>query len=81
MVGHDGHRGWVYYLAVWPDWQKRGIGEKSMRAAEEWLRPKVPKVMLLVREGNEAAVGFYGRCGYERSCVVVFQRRLDGDES
>jgi len=81
MVCHDGHRGWVYYLAISPDHQKRGVGEKLMRAAEEWLKPKVPKVMLLVGEDNEAAMGFYARCGYERSSSVVFQRRLDGEES
>jgi len=77
MVGHDGHRGWVYYLAVSSDCQKRGIGETLMRAAEDWLRPHVPKLMLLVREDNEVALGFYGKCGYERSGVAVFQRRLD----
>jgi GNAT superfamily N-acetyltransferase len=36
MVGADGHRGWVYYLAVAPDRRKRGLGEAMMRAAEDW---------------------------------------------
>ena len=38
MVGHDGHRGWVYYVAVDPDRRKRGFGRAIMRAAEDWLR-------------------------------------------
>ena len=37
MVGHDGHRGWVYYVAVDPDCQKRGFGRLIMAAAEDWL--------------------------------------------
>lgn len=38
MVGHDGHRGWVYYVAVDPDGRKRGHGRVMMAAAEDWLR-------------------------------------------
>lgn len=38
MVGHDGHRGWVYYVAVDPDCRKRGYGRVIMAAAEDWLR-------------------------------------------
>ena len=38
MVGHDGHRGWVYYVAVDPDGRKRGYGRVIMAAAEDWLR-------------------------------------------
>ena len=38
MVGHDGHRGWVYYVAVDPDGRKRGYGRAIMAAAEDWLR-------------------------------------------
>ena len=38
MVGHDGHRGWVYYVAVDPDRRSRGYGRAIMNAAEDWLR-------------------------------------------
>ena len=37
MVGHDGHRGWVYYVAVDPDGRKRGRGRGPPAAAEERL--------------------------------------------
>lgn len=40
MVGHDGHRGWVYYLAVRPDRQRRGIGRHLMLACENWVRER-----------------------------------------
>jgi ribosomal protein S18 acetylase RimI-like enzyme len=79
MVGHDGHRGWVYYLAVRPSRQREGVGRELVAACETWLVARgIPKLQLMVREGNDAAVGFYGALGYERSEVVVLGRRLDG---
>src|SRR6476619_7143164 len=38
MVGHDGHRGWIYYVAVDPDVQGQDFGRAIMGAAEDWLR-------------------------------------------
>ena len=53
MVGHDGHRGWVYYVAVDPDLQGKDFGRTIMAAAEDWLRAQgVEKVMLMVRAGQ-----------------------------
>ncbi|WP_024279964.1 GNAT family acetyltransferase [Xanthobacter sp. 126] len=80
MVGHDGHRGWVYYLAVEPDLQGRGLGRALLRAAEDWLRARaVPKLMLLVRPDNEKVRGFYAAEGYVEEPRIVFSRRLDGN--
>ncbi|TWI63161.1 hypothetical protein IQ16_06217 [Bradyrhizobium huanghuaihaiense] len=59
MVGHDGHRGWVYYVAVDPDSQKRGYGRVVMAAAEDWLRAAgISKLQLLVRRENAQANAF-----------------------
>lgn len=81
MVGHDGHRGWIYYLAVDPGHQRQGHGERLVRAAEQWLLDRhVRKCQLMVRETNVDVVGFYDRLGYERSPVTVMQRWLDGTE-
>jgi len=78
MVGHDGHRGWVYYLAVAPDARRGGLGRALMRAAEEWLRERgVPKLQLMVREGNAATYDFYRALGFEEQPVAVFGRFLD----
>jgi len=79
MVGSDGHRGWVYYLAVEPDQRGRGLGRALLTAAEDWLRARaVPKLMLLVRPDNEQVRGFYAAVGYTEEPRVVFSRRLDG---
>ncbi|MDD1526616.1 GNAT family acetyltransferase [Bradyrhizobium sp. WBOS7] len=79
MVGHDGHRGWVYYVAVDPDSQKRGFGRLIMAAAEDWLRAAgISKLQLLVRRENDRAHAFYGSLGFELSTSVMFQKWLDG---
>ncbi|WP_245258387.1 GNAT family N-acetyltransferase [Methylosinus sp. LW4] len=57
MVGHDGHRGWLYYLASDPDSRGVGVGREMAKAAEEWLRQRgVVKAQLLVRETNTGVV-------------------------
>lgn len=79
MVGHDGHRGWVYYLAVAQDLRGQGLGRALLSTAEDWLRARaVPKLMLLVRPDNAQVRGFYAAAGYDEEPRVVFSRRLDG---
>lgn len=79
MVGHDGHRGWVYYVAVDPNCRKSGFGRHIMAAAEDWLRQAgILKLQLLVRRGNEQANAFYQSLGFEESTSVMFQKWLDG---
>tara|TARA_R110000772_G_scaffold60328_13_gene136196 strand:+ start:1014 stop:1424 length:411 start_codon:yes stop_codon:yes gene_type:complete len=78
LTGFDGHRGWVYYLAVAPDFRKQGLGRTMMAAAEHWLRERnAPKIQLMVRDDNEAAIGFYKALGYDVQPVVTIGRRLD----
>jgi len=80
MVGHDGHRGWVYYLAVAPNRRRSGLGRCLMTAAEQWLGDAgVPKVQLMVRTGNEAVQAFYARLGYAEQDTVVLGRWLRDD--
>lgn len=80
MVGHDGHRGWVYYLAVDPEHRHEGIGRALMEASETWLRTRgLPKVNLMVRNSNTAALTFYESLGYTDGDVVVLGRFLTPD--
>jgi ribosomal protein S18 acetylase RimI-like enzyme len=76
MVGHDGRRGWVYYLAVHPDSQRNGHGRRMMAVCEQWLSEReVPKINLMVRTDNAEARGFYAALGYGHDEVVVLSRR------
>jgi len=77
MVGHDGHRGWLYYVASAPDSRDSGIGRQMVQAAEDWLRQKgVVKAQLLVRETNTKVVSFYERLGYEVAPRVIMGKWL-----
>jgi len=77
MVGHDGHRGWLYYVAVAPQHQKKGIGRALVKAAERWLSDRgVPKVHLMVRETNTQVVEFYAHMGYDPMPRVNMQKWL-----
>ncbi len=77
MVGHDGHRGWLYYVASAPHMRGKGIGQQMMLAAEEWLRQRgVVKVQLLVRETNTKVVAFYERLGFETAPRTVMGKWL-----
>lgn len=77
MVGHDGHRGWLYYVAADPDLRGRGVGRRMVRAAEAWLRARgVPKVQLMVRPTNTQAAAFYERLGFEETPRTIMARWL-----
>jgi ribosomal protein S18 acetylase RimI-like enzyme len=79
LVGHDGHRGWVYYVAVDPDHQGKDFGRAIMAAAEDWLRAQgLEKVMLMVRADNSKVRAFYDRLGYETQERVIYAKWLDG---
>jgi ribosomal protein S18 acetylase RimI-like enzyme len=77
MVGHDGHRGWIYYLAVTENARGRGHGRTMMQACEAWLAKRgVAKLNVMVRHDNAATREFYASIGYELDNVVVLSRRL-----
>ena len=81
MVGHDGHRGWVYYVAVDPARREQGFGRAIMNAAEDWLRAAgIAKLQLMVRRENAKAGTFYQSIGYAESQTIVFAKWLDGRE-
>lgn len=81
MGGYEGHRGWVYYLAVDPDHQRKGLGQQIMDAVEGKLRViGCPKINLLIRADNLGAVKFYESIGYKMDEVVSMGKRLVEDE-
>jgi len=77
MAGYDGHRGWLYKLAVHPDARRRGIGERLVRAAEQRLAALgCTKVNLQVRTGNDQATRFWARMGYAQEPRISMGRHL-----
>lgn len=77
MAGFDGHRGWIYYLAVAPEQRRAGIGQALVLAAEQALAAiGCPKVNLQVRATNPAVVAFYERLGYAVEERISMGKRL-----
>jgi ribosomal protein S18 acetylase RimI-like enzyme len=80
MVGYEGHRGWINYLAVDPARRLQGIGRALMQAAEERLLALgCPKINLQVRSTNQAVLDFYRALGYRVDDVVSLGKRLIPD--
>ena len=77
MAGHDGHRGWVYYLAVDPARRRDGLGRRLVAQAEDWLATQgVPELMLMIRDTNTAVQAFYERLGYVQEPRVMMAKWL-----
>ncbi|WP_419758103.1 GNAT family acetyltransferase [Acidisoma sp.] len=77
MVGHDGHRGWLYYVSADPGARGLGHGRDMVAAAENWLRARgVVKAQLLVRDTNTKVVSFYEHLGFEVSPRIVMAKWL-----
>lgn len=82
MVGHDGHRGTAYYVAVDPGCRAQGLGRAIMAGVDDWLRARgVWKINVLVRQDNAGVVDFYERLGFADGHTVQLGRWIDGGEA
>lgn len=80
MAGYEGHRGWINYLGVVPEYQRGGLGRQLMAEAETRLRAAgCPKINLQVRPDNRAAVAFYERLGFSVEGAISLGKRLEVD--
>jgi ribosomal protein S18 acetylase RimI-like enzyme len=81
MAGYDGHRGWIYFLAVKSDYQRKGLASMLIDHAEsELIKLGCPKLELMVRKTNENVISFYQSAGYDIDPVMVLSKRLTEDE-
>ncbi len=81
MGGYEGHRGWINYLAVRPDAQRKGVGRALMTHLEQKLRERgCPKINIQIRASNLAASDFYKALGYVSDEVVGMGKRLEHDD-
>ena len=77
LAGYDGHRGWIYSVAVDPTHKRRGIGSALVRHAQEALQKiGCPKVNLQVRTDNAAVVAFYESLGFEAEQRISMGKRI-----
>ena len=80
MGGYDGHRGWINYLAVSPQYQQKGLAKEIMIAVEVKIKEKgCPKINLQIRNTNQKVIDFYKTIGYSIDPVVSMGKRLEPD--
>ncbi len=78
MAGYDGHRGWINYLGILPEFQKRGAGSLLLNYAVDKLKGLgCPKVNLQVRDTNLGVTDFYIKNGFKFDQVKSMGRRLE----
>ena len=81
MAGYDGHRGWINYFAVHPDFQARGYGKQLMDNVENGLRELgCPKINLQIREGNDNVLTYYQKLGFVEEKRINMGKRLEDDQ-
>ncbi|WP_410211853.1 GNAT family acetyltransferase [Aquirhabdus sp.] len=81
MIGFDGHRGWVNYLAVSLEYRKLAYGRQLILEAERLLKEMgCPKINLQIRTSNTDVIAFYHGLGYVEDDVVCLGKRLIKDD-
>ena len=80
MAGYDGHRGWIYSLAVKPELRSQGIGRALLLHAESALAERgCVKINLQISGGNEGVIGFYKKMGYRVEQRVSMGKTLENE--
>lgn len=81
MAGYDGHRGWIYFLAVKNSQQRKGLATRLLSHVEaELIKLGCPKVELMVRKTNDRVISFYKSIGFDPDPVIVLSKRLINDK-
>ncbi len=81
MGGYDGHRGWINYLGVDPDYRRRGLAQSIMnRIKTELTALGCPKINLQIRAGNASAIAFYQSIGFRQDDVLSMGFRMIPDQ-
>jgi ribosomal protein S18 acetylase RimI-like enzyme len=77
IAGYDGHRGWLYAVAVRPNAQRKGVGTALIREAEDRLRSLgCGKLNLQIRADNHEVASFYSSLGYGVEERISMGKRL-----
>jgi ribosomal protein S18 acetylase RimI-like enzyme len=77
MVGYEGHRGWINYLVVHPDYQRRGFGKQLMNHATKILsKMGCQKINIQIRKSNKPVIQFYKKLGFEDDKVISYGKRI-----
>lgn len=77
LAGYDGHRGWLYSVAVLSSHRRRGIGTALLREAERLLLALgCPKIGLQIVPENAAVAEFYRQEGYDVEPKICMGKKI-----
>ncbi|CAM2768423.1 GNAT family acetyltransferase [Pseudomonas fluorescens] len=77
LAGYDGHRGWLYSVAVHSEYRRQGLGASLVRHAEQALTALgCMKINLQITRGNDAVVGFYEALGYGEEPRISMGKKI-----
>lgn len=80
LAGYDGHRGWLYSVAVHADYRRHGLGSSLVRHAEQALTAlDCMKVNLQITSGNDGVAGFYEALGYGVEPRISMGKKIVGN--
>ena len=80
MEGYEGHRGWINYFAVHPDFRRNGYGQKIMNSVETDIKKMgCPKINLQICQGKDKVVLFYQKIGFAEDHSISMGKRLEVD--
>ncbi len=81
MAGYDGHRGWIYFLAVRKAHRRKGLAARLTSHVEASLiEMGCPKLEMMVRNSNTSVISFYRNIGFNPDPVMVLSKRLVEDD-
>jgi ribosomal protein S18 acetylase RimI-like enzyme len=82
MAGYDGHRGWIYSVAVSPSHRREGVGSRLVSFAERALTAQgCLKINLQIMDGNESVAAFYSSLGFTIEKRVSMGKRINTNET
>jgi ribosomal protein S18 acetylase RimI-like enzyme len=77
MAGYDGHRGWLYTVAVLASHRRRGVATALVSEAERRLHMcGCKEINLQIRPSNAPVVEFYKSMGYEIEARISMGKRV-----
>lgn len=82
LAGHDGRRGFLYHVAVLPEYRRHGIAAKMVSKAIESLENEgIKKTNIFVFKDNALGQAFWSTIGWgEREDLSVYQFEVKGDK-
>ncbi len=73
LAGHDGRRGFIYHMAVHPDYRRHHIGKKlAMKAIKKIAEDNIDKTNIYCYKDNLTGQSFWASNGFQKREDIFF---------